>query len=67
MCPVWKGPLNLSNEMSAYQYFHTNIFPEEVRLPFELLLKKPSQYLLATVKTDLESRTEFSKFKPGVS
>lgn len=43
MCPVWKGPLNLSNEMSAYQYFHTNIFPEEVRLPFELLLKKPSQ------------------------
>lgn len=53
--------------MSAYQYFHINTFPEEAGLPFELLLKKSLQYLLATVQTDLESRTEFSQFEPGAS
>lgn len=64
---VWKRPLDLSNKMNAYQYFNKNPFPKEVCLPFELLLKKPLQYLLATVQTDWESRTEFSQFEPGAS
>lgn len=44
----------------------TNTLPEEVCLPFELLLKKPLLYLLATIQ-NLESRTEFSQFEPGAS
>lgn len=64
MSSIWKRPRNPSNEMSAYQYFHKKAFLEEVCLLFELLVRKPLQYLLARIQTDLESRTEFSQFEP---
>lgn len=56
---IWKRLRNNSNEMRAYRYFHPKTFPEKVCLPFELLVRKSLQYLLAMIWTDLESKPEF--------